>query len=173
MEKRTLYKVFGIRLDILVNGKVRVDSLDPWDSSAISLGRHQLCNTAPGFCGIRKTGVNVSLGAGLLTGTLGEYRGREDRRKICFIDHIFHLWLDQWICVKNFVMGVGGPVETQTILLIFPKAEHLHFSFLSFYSYWERRLSSLCSHGEYSKCILLFGCLVLVGFLILNIQEGK
>lgn len=39
MEKRTLYKVFGIRLDILVNGKVRVGPLDPWDSSAMSLGR--------------------------------------------------------------------------------------------------------------------------------------
>lgn len=64
-------------------------------------------------------------------------------------------------------------MEAQNLLLIFPKAEHLHFSILSFSSHWERRFSILCSHGEYSKCILLFGFLVLVELFILKIQEEK
>lgn len=67
----------------------------------------------------------------------------------------------------------GGTCGNSKPLLIFPKAEHLHFFILSFSSHWERRLSSLHSHWEYSKCILLFGCLVLVGFLVLKIQEEK
>lgn len=50
----------------------------------------------------------LSLGAGLLTGTLGKYWGREERRKTCFVGHIFQLQLDQWFCLKYFVMRVWG-----------------------------------------------------------------
>lgn len=172
MEKRTLYKVFGIRLDILVNGKVRVDPLDPWDSSAISLGRHQLCNTGAGSCGIRKSNVNAFLGWWPSNRNPWEIlgKGRDKENKF----YRSHLSAVAWsVVLSKEWMGRGGPVETQNLLLIFLKTEHLHFSILSFSSPWERRLSLLCSHWEYSKCILLFGCLVLDEFFILKIQEEK
>lgn len=78
MEKRTLYKVFGIRLDILVNGKVRVDPLGPWDSRAMSLEGTSSVTQHQGPVGSGILVWMLSLGAGLLTGTLGKYWGREE-----------------------------------------------------------------------------------------------
>lgn len=109
------------------------------------------------------------LGAGPLTGTLGKYWGREEGRKTCFTGRIFQLQHDQWFCLKNFVMGVGVTCgNSKPFSCYFQKLKLLHFSILSFSSLWERRLSLLCSHWEYSKCILLFGCFILVGFFYIK-----
>lgn len=134
MEKRTLYKVFGIRLDILVNGKVRVDPLDPWDSSAVSSGRYQLCNTAPGPCGIRKTSVNAFLGCWPSHRNPWEILGKGREEENMF--YRSHLSAVTWSVVLSKKLGDGSGGDL--------------WKFKTFYWYFQKL----------NICILLF-CLFL------------
>jgi len=109
-DKRTLYKVFGIRFDILVNGKVRV-------------ARHWVCPRMPrmavpcpqectssgtqrqGFLGPGKPVQVASPGAGLLTAALGNCWGKEHRGQAHFTGHVCQLRFGQWLCCKKHHEG--------------------------------------------------------------------
>lgn len=112
-DKRTLYKVFGIRFDILVNGKVRVARRwvhPPIPGTAVPCPQESTSCVMQhgGLVGPGKPVRVVPSGADTLTAALGKCQGREHRGEAHFTAYIYQLQFNQWFCPKNHHDRFGG-----------------------------------------------------------------